>query len=366
MDNQLIRAEKILRFTEMIFDTGRVAEKAASIIAGILEACSSRISAISHAMKGNPESNSKFIQRFLKANDPRQALMHLYREQTPFVLGDPTEIERPQAGKTSYVGKLKDGKTKGFLALPLAFPYQGRAIPFHFITYSSRTIQKESTSRNREHFRVIEGLKGMIGDKPLVMDREFSYEGLFEYLVGKRVRFVIRLNTGNRAGIYHPDGEKVKLNISPGERVCLKGVFYRGKVEVNLAGEWGKGFREPLWIITTIEPEEALEIYKARMKIEQSFKDLKSLLHLDKIMNKNQETMEKMVAMMLIAYAIGILLGEAIRQRVYQGKKFNCYSGLFVLLRQRVFLSRESLNQINNQVYSLFTEIVLGNVPTFV
>ena len=196
----------------------------------------------------------------------------------------------------------------------MAFPYQGRAIPFHFITYSSRTIQKESTSRNREHFRVIEGLKGMIGDKPLVMDREFSYEGLFEYL----------------------------------------------------AGEWGKGFREPLWIISTIEPEEALEIYKARMKIEQSFKDLKILLHLDKIMNKNRETMEKMVAMMLIAYAIGLLLGESIRQRVYQGKKFNCYSGLFILLRQHVFLSKESLIQINNQVNCLFTEMVPGNVPTFV
>ena len=55
MDNQLIRAEKILRFAEMIFDKGKVAQKAASIVAGILKACSSLISAISHAMKGNPE-----------------------------------------------------------------------------------------------------------------------------------------------------------------------------------------------------------------------------------------------------------------------------------------------------------------------
>ena len=215
MDNQLVRTEKILSFAEMLFDTGKVAEKAVSIIVGILKACSSRISAISQAMKGNPESNSKAIQRFLKVNDPREALMHLYREQTPFVLGDPTEIERPQARKTSYVGKLKDGKTRGFLALPLAFPYQGRAIPFHFITYSSKTIQKESTSRNKEHLRVIEGLKGMIGDKPLVMDREFSYEGFLEYLVGERIRFVIRLNTGNRAGIYHPDGEKSEVGYRP-------------------------------------------------------------------------------------------------------------------------------------------------------
>jgi hypothetical protein len=50
-----------------------------------------------------------------------------------------------------------------------------------------------------------------------------------------------------------------------------------------------KGFKEPLWIITNLEPLEGLRIYKARMKIDESFKDLKSLLNLEKIMNKKRE-----------------------------------------------------------------------------
>ena len=44
------------------------------------------------------------------------------------------------------------------------------------------------------------------------------------------------------------------------------------------------------------------------MKIEESFRDLKSLLGLSKIMNKSRERMEKMVAMVLLAYAIAFWL----------------------------------------------------------
>jgi hypothetical protein len=53
-----------------------------------------------------------------------------------------------------------------------------------------------------------------------------------------------------------------------------------------------KGFSEPLWVITNIEPQRALKIYKARMKIEESFKDMKDILGMEKVMNKKQENMD--------------------------------------------------------------------------
>ena len=60
-------------------------------------------------------------------------------------------MPRPQTRKTSYVGKpsqrlgkLKDGKTRGFWLLLLAAPCRGRAIPCGFVTYSSRTIAQMS------------------------------------------------------------------------------------------------------------------------------------------------------------------------------------------------------------------------------
>lgn len=135
------------------------------------------------------------------------------------------------------------------------------------------------------------------------------------------MKFVIRLNTGNQAIILDKDGDKVSLSLTPGNRVFLKGVYYRGKVKVNLAGEWKQGFPEPLWVITNLEPEEGLNIYHARMNIDESFKDLKSLWGLEKVMNKKLEKLEKMVAMVLLASSIGSLVGEEIRDRLYQEKR---------------------------------------------
>ena len=189
-------------------------------------------------------------------------------------------------------------------------------VPFHFISYSSRTIAKEATSRNQEHNRAFAKLREMIGDKPLVLDREFSYEGLLEDLVVESINFVIRLNTSNGVSILDEEKKPISLTISPGQTVYHKGVYYRGKVKVNLVGYWKPGLSEPLWLITSLECEAALETYRARMKIEESFKDTKDLLGLDKVMNKSRENMEKMVALLLIAYAIGVLVGEPFTLRV--------------------------------------------------
>jgi hypothetical protein len=354
------------QFTDDLFDDRDPARKAALILKAILEARSPRLSDISQEMPGNPESNYKALQRFLKAADPREALLRLYQEDAPFILLDPTEIPRPQARKTEYVGRLQDGKTRGFWLLILAVPYRGRAIPFHLITYSSKTIADEGSSRNLEHRRALEELGELIEGQPVVMDREFSYENLFADFEEEEIEFVCRLNTGNHPTFYDEEGNKVILSLKPGERVFRRGLYYKGKIKVNVAGEWEEGFKQPLWIITNLEPEEGLRIYRGRMKIDESFKDLKSLLNLEKVMNKQREQMEKMVALVLLAYAIGLLVGEAIRDRMYggnggggsssrsrsrsgsrsrgakeKGRKWRLYSGLFVLLKQKLRLGRE-------------------------
>lgn len=263
-------------------------------------------------MPGNPEANYKALQRFLKATDPREALLRLYQEDAPFILADPTEIPRPQAKKTGSVGRLKDGKTRGFQVLTLAVPYRGRAIPFWFITYSSQTIADEGSSRNLEHRRALAEVKGLIEEKPVVLDREFSYEKLFADF--EEALFVCRLNTGNHPSFYDEEGNKAILSLKPGEGVFRGGLYYKGKVRVNVAGEWQEGFSEPLRVITNLEPEEGLEIYQARMKIDESFGE-----DLERIMNKKREQMEKVVALVLLAYVIGLLVGEALRDRLSGG-----------------------------------------------
>ena len=136
--------------------------------------------------------------------------------------------------------------------------------------------------------------------------------------------------------------------------------------------------------MTSLAPEKGLEIYQARMKIEESFKDLKSLLHLDKVMNKMQSNMEKMVAMVLIAYAIGLLIGESIRDHLYgsseqanatlsgepnpphKGKYWTLYSGLFILLKQKISLPHQVLKRLISAVQRVFACLVLGDVRCYV
>lgn len=366
------------RFAELLFDSPQLARTGAEIIEAVLKARSARWTEIARAMSGSESAAYKRLQRFMEKADPREVLQRLFVEESSFVIGDPTEIERLQAKKTEYVGYLK-GKRRGFWVLLLTVPFRGRAIPFYFVTYSSRTIEEEVTSRNQYHFKAFAEIKKLIGERPLVLDREFSYLALFQALVAEGIHFVIRLNLGSRPPRFTTEeGEKVTLEILPGEKVIRRGVLYKGEVKVNVIGVWKKGLKEPLWIITDLEPEDALHIYRQRMKIEQCIRDLKSLLGIGREMNQRQEHMEKTLAMVVLAYTIGMLTGEMLRDLLYgdglpedpmdafhtstekKGKKWSLYSGLFILLKKKVQITSAMWQQVVNAAYALFYAIVLA------
>jgi hypothetical protein len=375
---------------QTLFDDETTANQAAEIGQAIMTAHSLRLSEVAAKMEGNSAASYKRIQRFLRQADPRQALWRQFQEQAEYVIGDPTEIERPQAWKTAYVGTLKDGKTKGFWALVLATPYRGRAIPCGLITYSSKTIATQQDSRNLNHFRALEGLKDLLGERPLVLDREFSYLELLLNLVVEQVNFVIRLNLGSHAPkFWDSDRREVALTISPGETVVHNRVWYKGEVCLNLIGTWGKGFKDPLWIMTNLDTKEGQRIYFCRMKIEESFRDLKSLLGMTRLMNKQQECMEKMLALLFIVFAIGLLVGEGLRDHLYgeiieeqevvpekeripgspfrkKGKKWKRYSGLFILLKQKWSVSASEWQVLVTTALTSFISLVQHPVPTHV
>jgi hypothetical protein len=386
----MLKSIPFSQFAQLLFDTKDLARKATVILKAILEAQSPRLSEIAQKMPGKPAANYKHIQRFLATTDPRLILLRLFQVDAPFVLGDPTEMPRPHAWRTSYVGTLMDGKTKGFWLLTLATPFRGRALPFHFVTYSSKTIGDEKSSRNLKHLCALAAIKELIGEKPLVFDREFSYLELLENLWAEQVHFVIRLNLGS-----HPPEltdtrkQSIVLTIAPEETQIYRQLSYKGRVPINVIGVWKKGLSEPLWVMTDLKPERGLDIYFRRMKIDEGFRDLKNLLHLDQLMNQKPAQMEKMIALMMLAYSIGLLIGEAVRDDVYgepitgktpvlpseripdqpqlrQGKKWKLYSGLFILLKQKLELPLKRRRRIYRQVLAVFTGLVQNPVRTFV
>lgn len=93
--------------------------------------------------------------------------------------------------------------------------------------------------------------------------------------------------------------------------------------------------------------------------------------------------MEKVVALVLLAYAIGLLVGEALRERVSggegqgrgphssswratRGKRWHLYSGLFVLLRQKIRLGQAVLRQLLAEVREFFRRLVYADVQSHV
>jgi hypothetical protein len=133
--------------------------------------------------------------------------------------------------------------------------------------------------------------------------------------------------------------------------------------------------------------QKGLEIYQKQTKLEESFRDLKYLLHLEKVMNKNQDNLEKMIALTMIAYVVGVLFGEAVRDvtygqvspdqvpstlqdgfslTVHPKSKWHLYSGLFVLLKQKPRLPAHVLSDLSLSVLKIFERLVFANVPSLV
>lgn len=382
--NKFIRISK---FAEQLFTNQKQARHASEILAGIIAARSPRLSDIAAYMPGHSAANYKRIQRFLQEEDPRETLKMLFNEEADFVIGDPTEIERPHADKTGYVGTLMDGQTKGFWMLTLATPLRGRAIPFHFLTYSSRTFEDQPSSRNLEHFKAILDIQRLIGDRPIVFDREFSYRELLNSLVDADVKFVIRLNLGSNPPHFYYEAEqkqRLRLLIAPINKPKIyRQVYYMGSVCLNVIGIWHYGFSQPMWIMTNMDPDAGLALYQQRMKIEICFRDLKSLLNIDKVMNKSQQYLDKMLAMVMLAYTICLLVGEAIRDVQYaqvaphevdlltvpaceKSSRWHLFSGPFLFLKQRYRLNRKILRQIAQVALVIFTHLIYANVRTLV
>jgi hypothetical protein len=91
--------------------------------------------------------------------------------------------------------------------------------------------------------------------------------------------------------------------------------------------------------------------------------------------------MEQMAALVMLAFTIGFLTGEALRDELYgapttaqtdpdlpqttpdtphrQGRrKWQLYSGLFILLKRKIALADERVQELHDQVVAAFAQLV--------
>jgi len=292
-----------------------------------------RISSIARNIKGNTDSVYRMISRFLDDFEIFEEIIpRILLSSARFVIGDPTIIEKKYARKTTYVCYVRPEK-KGYYLLTFGAPFKGRTIPFGIHTYSPATIAEDCSSRNIEHTRGLAEIVEIIGDLPVIFDREFSYGGLLKDFEAEKTHFVIRLNQGNKVKLYDQNHNEVELSIGYGKRKIWKNLLYKNEIKVNVAACWMKGFNNPLFVITNLDnASEAIDLYLERMKIEQSFKDLKDKLGIHKCMSKKYINLKKMLVIAMLAYMLLCISGETIRDEYFPQKKKDKYSGVHIML----------------------------------
>ena len=312
--------------------SGKRLDLFAEIIFAYLQAKTLRISSIARFMSGTYEANYKSITRFLSGFEQGlEIIQRLFLANSPFVICDPTVIQRKEAIKTSYVGFVRPNEL-GFYLMAFAVPFRGRTIPFYFRTYSSATIASEQSSRNIEHFSGLGAIKNLCRKIPIVFDREFSYKQLLQAFIDEEMTFVVRLNQGNHVKITDSNGVLQELTIEKGGRKVWHNLRYGSDTPVNIGAIWSNKFNRPLFVITNGDPDKAIDLYLQRMKIEMTFRDFKDKMGISKNMSQTHKNMERMMAIALISYFLTILVGEEIRARYLSDVQKAKYSGVFIIL----------------------------------
>ena len=189
--------------------------------------------------------------------------------------------------KTGAVIVLADWTDRGdFQQLVLAFPCNGRAIPFYWIT-----IEKGDGSGQHEGLMIeaeqmaLDALERMCGDtiQPIIIaDRGFGNSRWLEDIAKRGWLFVQRLACNRGVEVEGYIGSLSELGIRRGWRSRDWGWGTMGDKQwgpIRLVTVFDRDAKEPWYLVTNIaeeHPAKVVRLYKQRMWIEALFRDLKN------------------------------------------------------------------------------------------
>ena len=191
-----------------------------------------------------------------------------------------------------------------------SIPYQGRALSFAFSIFHYDSIQGSLNRIENAFFAFVASLLKFHGLKPiLLLDRGYADVKIIRYLKQLRVHYVIRARKTTHIGL--PDYEGALAGLKQVGK--WYSVFYqkREKEIINLVTVWGKdrsGKDELIYLVSDIDPSEALNVYRLRMRVEEGFKDIKNAVGLKYLCLKvNVE--ERLARLVFVAILVAVIAG---------------------------------------------------------
>lgn len=249
-----------------------------------------------------------------------------YKKFIP-VLIDPSFVPNRYMGALTKTSSDQTEAKKGFFLFSASLPVKGRAISFLQFHYRYSQIgwgcyESINTMLGFQLFKISLLLWNYRSKAVFILDRGFGYEYFLKKLVDLKNHFVVRVRDLNthvtlvRSGKSLPIKE-LMAKVSIKEPLLFK-IKYKDAIEANLV-ICKKIIRNKIhtWAILTDldNPNEIIDLYKQRMKIEEAFKDWKSTgFNITKIQIHQWDVLPKLIWCVVLAHLILYLLGETIEK----------------------------------------------------
>jgi hypothetical protein len=201
---------------------------------------------------------------------------------------------------------------ENYKALVAAIPFRKRAIPIVFKIYTNQQIRDlEYRSWNEIVWnfmdQVMETVQGVMPDREsvFIFDRGFADVKLMKYLDHMGGKFIMRVPKSSGIQVENYSG-KLKTF---GETGYFRDVLYHMKerVKVNLFCAVDDSDKDdPMFIVSNIDDGIGL-LYGLRMRIEEAFRDMKTLFGFKHLVLKDTEQSRVERILMLVIIGMGLL-----------------------------------------------------------
>ena len=198
-----------------------------------------------------------------------------------------------------------------YIALVAAVAFQGRAVPLLVWITTHHSFER---SQNTFVHHMLAHLKSLIGDFVLVADRGFGHNWTLRACRILGIDFVLRIRSDvimqagtrrGRAGSFAPrKGYRLYPN-------ALYGAQHRHKVNFVAVASGD----DPWLLITSLsDMSRARGLYRQRMQIEESIRDIKSYLGLDKARVRDVGRLQVLATAVLAVHSFLLWLGFVAKQ----------------------------------------------------
>jgi len=282
------------------------------VIIAITLADKFRINAIARCLpvKVSDKHKQKRLLRFLERDYPIKSVM---KQWALFVL-------RKVYQKTKSKVLLLIDETDllfGYKAIVVAIPFRMRAIPIYWQVYTNEQIQDMVyMSHNTLIWNFLDNLK-IVQHQALgkrrgfiwIFDRGFADVKLMKRLKKEKIPFIIRVC---RNVCIETFGYIGKLSDFPMKGYFENIVYHKEeRIKINLFCAWDENEDEPMLLVSN-QACNLLLLYSQRMKIEEAFRDLKSLFGFRSLVLKDdsQQRVELLWLLCVMSMGLSFLLYE--------------------------------------------------------